>query len=131
MSRPRLARLVGSAAAADLALAVAVAVLATIGVRAEIEFAGRPVPPALPAYLLAVAAAACLLVRRRHPLAVAVTTVTLMIVYHLLGYPGGAPALAQLVAYYTLGAYGDGQRSLFAGGTLALVAATTPTLASH
>jgi len=65
-----------------------------VGVFAETHAARPPSPPALGGYLLALAAAAMLSGRRRAPVVAAVGVVAVCLAYHLLGYPGLAPAVA-------------------------------------
>ncbi|WP_084336629.1 sensor histidine kinase [Actinomadura oligospora] len=54
------------------------------------------------AFGLGVAMAVCLLGRRRWPASVLAVVAGLWLVYHLLDYPGGAPAVAVWVALYSV-----------------------------
>lgn len=56
------------------------------------------------AFALGVAMALCLLGRRRWPAAVLAVVSLLWFVYHVLDYPGGAPAVAVWVALYSVAA---------------------------
>ncbi|HWG25880.1 sensor histidine kinase [Actinospica sp.] len=108
---------------AELALTGSVAVFACFGVWTELHFATRPVPPAFGAYLLTLGAAGCLLQSRRRPpgrvrkvspgttllskhaLAATVGCLLCCLAYHLVGYPGFAPALLLFLGCYTLATY--------------------------
>lgn len=89
----------------DIVLACVMAALITIGVWAEL--AGWPHPVAFPvgAYAIGLAAAAVLLVRRKHPFVCTIVVLVLIAGYHAAGYPGGAPVLALFVALESLAAY--------------------------
>jgi signal transduction histidine kinase len=63
-------------------------------------------------YLLLAAAGVALLVRRRWPGGVFVTTAGLSLAYYAAGYPDGPGTLALLIAIYTVAVQGDGGRSL-------------------
>jgi signal transduction histidine kinase len=63
-------------------------------------------------YLLLTAAGLILLVRRRWPVAVFLTTTAIGLVYYAAGYPDGPATIGLFVATYTLTAQGDGRRSL-------------------
>jgi signal transduction histidine kinase len=86
----------------DTTVVVVVAALDVGGVWAELA-AWHPAPgfPA-GAYLLALATAAALFLRRRRPFACVLVVFALVAAYHLAGYPGEAPAMALFVALYTL-----------------------------
>src|SRR5207244_6753906 len=88
----------------------------------------RPAPPAAGGYALAVAAAAVLIWRRRRPVVVAVAAMILIAIYHLVGYPGEAPAFALFPAFYSLTAYGASARTVVGAFVLAGVAYVLPTL---
>jgi signal transduction histidine kinase len=62
--------------------------------------------------LLLTAGGLILLVRRRWPVAVFLTTTAISLVYYAAGYPDGPAAIGLFVATYTLTAQGDGRRSL-------------------
>ncbi|HKT05389.1 MAG TPA: histidine kinase [Rugosimonospora sp.] len=116
--------------AVDGAIAAVVAVQATFGTWAELRGAGRPVPGAVPAYTLALAACAVLVWRRRHPVPVTLAALALTAAYHGTGYPGEALGLALFVGLYSVAAYG-GPRSLAVALGLTVVAAALPTLPPH
>jgi signal transduction histidine kinase len=100
----------GRPSAADLAIAAASTTLGVIGVMAEVLASGRS-PHLLPGGIaLAVLASAGLVWRRRAPVPVALVVAASCLLYHLLGYPGLAPAVAMYPAAYTVAAYGQGWR---------------------
>jgi signal transduction histidine kinase len=63
-------------------------------------------------YLLLTVGGLILLVRRRWPVAVFLTTTAIGLVYYAAGYPDGPATIGLFVATYTLTAQGDGRRSL-------------------
>jgi signal transduction histidine kinase len=63
-------------------------------------------------YLLLAAAGVALLVRRRWPGGVFVSTAGLSLAYYAAGYPDGPGTLGLLIAIYTVAVEGDGGRSL-------------------
>jgi signal transduction histidine kinase len=63
-------------------------------------------------YLLLGVAGLALVVRRRWPEAVFVTTTAIGLVYYAAGYPDGPATIGLFVAAYTLTSLGDGRRSL-------------------
>jgi signal transduction histidine kinase len=75
-------------------------------------------------YVLLVVSGLVLIVRRRWPIAVFVTTAGASVVYYALDFPDGPGWLALFVALYTLTAYGDGRRSLVIAGAGITVLAT-------
>jgi class 3 adenylate cyclase len=90
-----------------LALMVAVAVVIAVGLSPN---AGRP-PDAL-AYVLGLTIAALVLVRRRWPVAVLVTSAAALQLYYLLDYAGIRPAVPLSVALATAWAAGHPRWSL-------------------
>jgi signal transduction histidine kinase len=119
MASLRVLTQAGSVRLRDALIVTAAAAVAVIGVWAELAQAERTDPPAIGAYLLALAVSVTLVARRRYPLAVAGTGVALVLAYHLLGYPGEAPAAGLFVALFTLVLLGDGRVSLVVGLGLA------------
>jgi signal transduction histidine kinase len=107
-------------------LAVCIAAIALVGTFAEIH--GSPQAPPAPAYAIAVLAAAVLCLRHRAPVTVATVIVLASLAYHLLGYPGLAPAVALFVAIPTVTALGDGPRSWVVAGILVLAVSAVPML---
>jgi signal transduction histidine kinase len=83
----------------DAALAAAVAIAISIAV-AAVQEADAKEPDAL-AYLLGVAIAAPLLLRRRWPLAVFFVSAALVMAYHVLEYPAIGLAVPLAVSLYT------------------------------
>jgi signal transduction histidine kinase len=99
----------------DAVLAVSVALFQLLGTyRATANQPGaHPLgDPAGLGYLLLAAGGLILLVRRRWPVAVFLTTTAIGLVYYAAGYPDGPAAIGLFVATYTLTAQGDGRRSL-------------------
>ena len=97
-------RLLGSARVVDGLLVVGMAVLGVVG---SIGAAGnqpdrRPLDAV--AYALILLAAAALLARRRHPVAVLAVTVATTAAYLAVGYPYGPIFLTMWIAVYTLAA---------------------------
>jgi signal transduction histidine kinase len=90
--------------AVDLVLAAGVAVAISFAIGAEQE-EGSKHPDAL-AYLLGVAIAALLLVRRRWPLGVLLASTGVVMIYHALDYPAIGLALPLAVALFTAAAAG-------------------------
>jgi signal transduction histidine kinase len=95
--------------------AVAVAALAAavvaIGVVAEHEGTAGPQPPLALGLAIGVAAGAVTAWRAR-AVPVAIAVVVLCVAYHLLGFPGLAPAVALYPVLYTMAATGCGLRSI-------------------
>lgn len=120
-ARRALARLVP--AVGQLPLAAAAAAVGVLGVFVELDQSARPLAvPELGAYLVAVMTAALLCWRDRVPLAVTAGIVALCLGYHLLGYPGLAPATAMFVAPYALTDRGHEPHRLWAPCLIAAVA---------
>jgi signal transduction histidine kinase len=115
----------------DAALAIAVAALCVAGTAAELAVSSRPAPPAVGGYALALITAAVLFWRRRRPAAVAVAAFLLVGVYHVLGYPGEAPAFALFVAFYSLAVHGTTGRPVVLAASLAALAYVLPLLPPH
>ncbi|HKA69732.1 MAG TPA: sensor histidine kinase [Actinomycetes bacterium] len=67
-------------------------------------------------YLLLIVTGLVLVVRRRWPVAVFITTALASLVYYTLEFPDGPVWLGLFVALYTLTAYGDGRRSVRIAG---------------
>lgn len=108
--------------AIDVALVGATAAVGLVGVFSEVHDSGRALlPPAFGGYLIALAAAGVLGWRRRAPLLVAGGVVAASLCYHLLGYPGLAPAAAVFVAVYTVTAHAAGRRLLLGAALIAAV----------
>jgi signal transduction histidine kinase len=63
-------------------------------------------------YVLLSVAGLALVVRRRWPVTVFVTTTAIGLVYYAAGYPDGPASIGLFVATYTLTSHGDGRRSL-------------------
>jgi signal transduction histidine kinase len=84
----------------DAGIATTVAIAISIAVAADQESSAKD-PDAL-AYLLGVAIAAPLLVRRRWPVAVLFISAALVIAYHVLEYPAIGLAVPLAVALYTV-----------------------------
>jgi signal transduction histidine kinase len=101
--------------AQDAVLAVSVALFQLLGTyRATGNQPGaRPLgdPDSL-GYLLLTAGGLILLVRRRWPVAVFLSTTAISLVYYAAGYPDGPATIGLFVATYTLTAQGDGRQSL-------------------
>jgi signal transduction histidine kinase len=99
----------------DIVLAVSVALFQLLGTSraAGNQPGAQPLgdPDGL-GYLLLTAAGLALLVRRRWPVAVFLTTTAISLVYYAAGYPDGPASIGLFVAIYTLTAQGDGRRSL-------------------
>lgn len=104
--------------AQDLALALFVTVMQVQGVLVRgVESGERPVTDLANLGLgLLVVTGLVLVVRRRWPVAVFVTTALASIVYFGLGFPDGPVWLALFVALYTMTSRGDGRRSVTIAG---------------
>jgi signal transduction histidine kinase len=99
----------------DAVLAVAVALFQLLGTyrATENQPGARPLGDSDGiGYLLLIAGGLILLVRRRWPVAVFLTTTAIGLVYYAAGYPDGPATIGLFVATYTLTAQGDGRRSL-------------------
>jgi signal transduction histidine kinase len=112
----------------DTILVFCLAVGSVLGVASEIANAPDPVPAPIGGYLLAVAAAVPLLFRRRSPIAATAGVVAAILVYHLLGYPGLAPALCLFVAVYSAAAYARTRWGWLAGLAAVIAAWIIPLL---
>jgi signal transduction histidine kinase len=115
----------------DAGLAAALAILAAVGVGTELANAPDPYPPAVGGYLLAVAAGVPLLFRRRAPVWTAIAVIGMVAVYHLLGYPGLAPAVCLFVAIYSAALYAPGWRGWMTGIAAGVAGYLLPTLPPH
>jgi signal transduction histidine kinase len=107
------------AAAQDVMLALFVTVMQVQGTVARVAAEGAPRPLAdlgNLGYTLLVVSGLVLVVRRRWPIPVFVSTALISLVYYGLDFPDGPGWLALFVALYTLAAYGDGRRSLVTAG---------------
>ncbi|MCI0156287.1 sensor histidine kinase [Leifsonia shinshuensis] len=115
----------------DGAIALVLAVITVAGV--GVELAGSPFvfPSPVGAYMLAVAACAPLVVRRSYPISASIAVLLVTACYHLVGYPGQAPALALFPALYAVAAYGTRIRSLVTAVALAAAWSVIPTLPPH
>ncbi len=116
---------------ADTLLVVFLAAGSAIGVAAEMANAPDPYPAALGGYLLAVAAALPLLFRRRAPVASTAGVVAVVLAYHLLGYPGLAPALCLFVAVYSAAAYARSRWGWLYGLAAVIAGHVIPVLPPH
>lgn len=85
----------------DVALALAVAVLMVLGTSGV---SANTTPPDGLGWVLLVAAAGALVLRRRWPIAVMWTTISLGLAYTVLGYPGGFYTVAMGVGIFTVAA---------------------------
>ena len=90
----------------DLALAGGVGLTVVVGVWSELEYWTSPVAFPAGAYVIGLAASAALVFRRQRPVLTTSVILALVLVYHLAGYPGGAPAFAFFVGLYSIAAYG-------------------------
>ena len=109
----------------DVALALLVTAMQVQGVLVRgAEPGERPVTDLADLGLvLLVVTGLALVVRRRWPVAVFLTTAVASIVYFSLGFPDGPGWLALFVALYTMTAHGDGRRSVaIAGFGIAILA---------
>jgi hypothetical protein len=100
----------------DAGIAFAVAGVVTFAISIAVERGARS-PDAL-AFVLGIASAATLLVRRRRPLLVLGATVIASFTYYLLGYPAGPMDVPVWVAIYTTAASGRLGLALVTGGAL-------------
>jgi signal transduction histidine kinase len=115
----------------DAAAASGMAALVSIGVWAELAYASFPIPPAVGAFAIGVAASAMLLFSRRNALIVNIVILGLVVGYHLLGYPGAAPALALFAALYSLAAHARTNRTIIWGVLVILAWTSVPLLPPH
>ena len=87
-------------------------------------------PPLAGGVVLAVLAGLAVAGQRR-PVAAAVGVVVLSLLYHLVGYPGLAPAVALFVVVYAVTARGNGARSLAVAAAVVLGMSLIPLLPPH
>jgi signal transduction histidine kinase len=99
-----------------------------VGAYAEMRESQHAVPWQPGGYAFVVLAAAALYWRQRAPVAAATAIVVASLAYHLLGYPGLAPAVALYVAIPTLTARGSGLRSCVIAGVLIAALSAVPLL---
>jgi signal transduction histidine kinase len=115
--------------------AVASAVLVVSLALAPGAARGQPGARALDgwAYALVIVACTALVVRRRHPLAVAGVVGAALLVFAVRDYPGGPLVVAVMVALYTVGAGLGRQQALVAGGVavVLLAARSVAIVAAH
>ncbi|WP_207127746.1 sensor histidine kinase [Actinocatenispora comari] len=111
----------------DAALAVVVTALVVLGSLGESYpsnpddvVAGLVVPP-WPAYLLAGAAAAVLVWRRRRPVTVWAISLALVVLYTIPGYVNGSALIAPVLAVYTVTTLGRARRALLLAGITVVV----------
>jgi signal transduction histidine kinase len=109
------------ALAQDVLLALFVTVMQVQGVEAtaasDEASASRPLTDLGGlGYLLLIVSGLALVVRRRWPVPVFLTTALASLMYFTLDFPDGPAWLGLFVALYTLTAYGDGRRSLVIAG---------------
>ncbi|BCJ33089.1 two-component sensor histidine kinase [Actinocatenispora thailandica] len=111
----------------DAVLAIVVTALVVLGSVGESyptspdnTVAGLVVPP-WPAYLLAGAAAAVLLWRRRRPVTVWAVSLALVVAYTIPGYVNGAALVAPVLAVYTVTTLGRARRALLLSGITVVV----------
>ncbi|MEV4641382.1 histidine kinase [Actinoplanes sp. NPDC049548] len=134
--RDRIAAFRLRAPAQDLIIALFVIVMQVQGsvrrTAAEPETVVRPLGDlGNLGYALLILTGAALVVRRRRPVAVFVTTALASLVYYGLDFPDGPGWLGLFVATYTLTAHGDGRRSLVvAAGGIGVLAVGWLTAAS-
>ena len=83
----------------ELLLASAFFLVVGAGTVIEVRYAPYPIPAPAGAYVIAVLSSLVLVLRRRFPLIVTIAGIALLAVYHLAGYPGGAPALSLFVSF--------------------------------
>jgi signal transduction histidine kinase len=91
----------------DLALALTVGGVTTVGVWTELHWAfqispPQQFPPGVVAYVLVAVASAAMLLRRSHPGLAALIVLATVYAYHLLGYPGLAIAMVCYLAVYSI-----------------------------
>jgi signal transduction histidine kinase len=126
-----LGRLRANSWTVEIVLAAAVAVGSILGVWSELAAAPDPYPAAWGGFVLAFVASGILVFRQSWPIPVATAAIAVVLIYHLLGYPGESPGLVFFFAFYSVACYGRGARSLLIGLCLALVATVIPTLPPH
>ena len=116
---------------ADTALAVVIAAVSVAGVASEMAAAPHSYPIGIGGFGLAILAALPLIARRRAPIAVTAAVTLIVLVYHLLGYPGLAPAMAMFVAIYSVAAYARTSWGWLYGLAAVVAAMIIPALPKH
>ncbi|MGI5131244.1 sensor histidine kinase [Pseudonocardia sp. CA-107938] len=117
--------------AGGLPLTAFLGVCALVGTYAEIHGTARPTPPEVGGYAIAVLAAAVLHWRQRAPVVVGAAVVAVAALYHGLGYPGLAPAIALAGAVPSITALGSGVRSCVVAGVVIVAGSAVPLLPPH
>jgi signal transduction histidine kinase len=115
----------------EIVLAAVVAIGSILGVWSELAASPDPYPAVWGAFASAFVASGILVFRQSWPILVAIGAIAVVLIYHLLGYPGESPGLVFFFAFYSVACYGRGTRSLLIGLGLALVATVIPTLPPH
>ena len=123
--------MLGTPLIVDVLLVVVTSVLSVVGVQVEMGAADQHLPWPPGGYLLAVLAGLALALRRRSLLGAVLAIVVVSGLYHVLGYPGLAPATAMFVGFYLLAAYGRDRTSLVIGVGLVVVVNTVSLLPPH
>lgn len=113
--------------AGDLGLAAVAMAAAVGGTAVEILGAPAPVPPLSGGVAIA-AIAAALVLGRAHPTAATAGVLALCLLYHVVGYPGLAPATVLFVTVYALIANGAGARSLATAAAVIVAVSVIPLL---
>jgi signal transduction histidine kinase len=114
----------------DLAIAAVTVAVVVIGVVAEIEGTAGPQPPLVLGVAIGVLAGAVTAWQAR-PVPVAGAVVVLCAAYHLLGYPGLAPAVALCPVLYSMAATGRGLRSIALAVAVIAVVVPIPLVPPH
>jgi signal transduction histidine kinase len=117
--------------AVESVLAAGLGAVAAFGVVLEVDSVARPTPPSAGGVVLALATAATLVWRRRRPVLTATVAIALEAVYHLLGYPGGAPLIVLYVSVYSMAAYGATRRAIAGAFAVCAAAYVIQTLPPH
>ncbi|HEY0811970.1 MAG TPA: histidine kinase [Pseudonocardia sp.] len=111
----------------DLALAALAIGLAVTGTVFEVLESTRSVPPLAGGVALATLTG-LVVVGQRRPGTAAVAVLVLSLLYHLLGFPGLAPAVVLFVVIYAVTARGNGARSLAISAACILAMSAVPLL---
>ncbi len=110
-----------------IGVAIVATAAAVLGTVVEIVEASGPVPPPAVGVVLAVLAGAATAVRRV-PVVAAAAVVAVCLLYHVLGFPGLAPAVVLFAGLYTVTSRGSGSRSLLAVGVVIAAVSAVPLL---